>query len=173
MIQPIKIGIVGLGRVGWGMHCEELASRQDKFQIVAACDTIAERRENMVIRYRCRTYAHILDLIADPDVELVDIATRSCDHYKHASMALAAGKDVFLEKPMCVSFKEAQKLRQAAEHSPGGRLFIRHNRRFDPDITHVMNSMLGELWVESCAIWEVEQLDANAKTSVAMNLQIH
>jgi predicted dehydrogenase len=137
MPQPIKIGIVGLGRAGWGMHCEELAPRRDKFEIVAACDIIPERREKMVTRCGCRTYANIADLINDPDVELVDIATRSCDHYKHASMALAAGKVVFLEKPMCVSYSEAQKLQQAAEHSPGGKLYIRHNRRFDPDFLQI------------------------------------
>ena len=105
MTDPIKIGIVGLGRAGWGMHCEELESRQDKYTIVAACDTIPERREKMVARYGCKTYANIEDMIADPDVELVDIATRSCDHYRHAAMALATGKPAFLEKPMCVSYR--------------------------------------------------------------------
>jgi predicted dehydrogenase len=150
MTEAIKIGIVGLGRAGWGMHCEELESRRDKFEIVAACDTIPERREKMVKRYGCKTYANLADLIIDPDVELVDIATRSCDHYKHAAMALAAGKDVFLEKPMCVSYEEAQKLQQAAEHSPGGKLFIRHNRRFDPDFLHVQeiiqSGLLGDVF---------------------------
>ena len=150
MTQPIKIGIVGLGRAGWGMHCEELETRRDKFEIVAACDTIPARREKMVDRYGCKTYANIADLISDPDVELVDIATRSCDHYKHASMALAAGKDVFLEKPMCVSFGEAQKLQQAVEHAPGGSLYVRHNRRFDPDFLHVQeiirSGILGDVY---------------------------
>lgn len=150
MTQPIKIGIAGLGRAGWGMHCEELEPRQDKFKIVAACDTIPARRERMVERYGCNTYANIADMITDPDVQLVDIATRSCDHYKHASMALAAGKDVFLEKPMCVSYDEAQKLHQAAEHSPGGKLYIRHNRRFDPDFLHVkgiiQSGILGDVY---------------------------
>ena len=42
MTQPIKIGIVGLGRAGWGMHCKELETRRDKFEIVAACDIIPD-----------------------------------------------------------------------------------------------------------------------------------
>lgn len=150
MTQPIKIGIVGLGRAGWGMHCKELLGREDKFQIVAACDLIAERRERMVERYGCRVYERIEDLIADPDVELVDIATRSCDHLRHASLALGAGKDVFLEKPITVSYAEAEKLRDAAEASPGGTLYIRHNRRFDPDFLHVReiiaSGILGDVY---------------------------
>ena len=150
MRQPIKIGIVGLGRAGWGMHCKELQGREDKFQIVAACDVLPERRARMVERYGCRVYERVEDLIADPDVELVDIATRSCDHLRHASLALAAGKDVFLEKPITVSYAEAEKLREAAEASPGGTLYIRHNRRFDPDFVHVReiiaSGILGDVY---------------------------
>lgn len=150
MTQPIKIGIAGLGRAGWGMHCKELVGREDKFQIVAACDVIQSRRERMEERYGCKTYERIEDMIADPDVELVDIATRSCDHLRHATLALEAGKDVFLEKPITVSYDEAVKLREAAEASPGGKLYIRHNRRFDPDFVHVKeiiaSGILGDVY---------------------------
>ena len=150
MTQPIKIGIAGLGRAGWGMHCKELQGREDKFQIVVACDIIPERRERMVERYGCRVYERIEDMIVDPDVELVDIATRSSDHYVHASAALAAGKHVLLEKPMCASYAEAVQLREDAGQSPGGQLYIRHNRRFDPDFLHVQeiiaSGILGDVY---------------------------
>jgi scyllo-inositol 2-dehydrogenase (NADP+) len=149
MTQPVKIGIVGLGRAGWGMHCEELQGREDKFQIVAACDILPGRCEKMAERYGCKTYARIEDLLADPDVELADIATRSCDHYAHARLALAAGKHVLLEKPMCTSYVEAQQLVAAAERAPGS-LYIRHNRRFDPDFLQVKeiiaSGILGEVY---------------------------
>ena len=49
--NPIKIGLVGLGRAGWGMHCEELENKKDMFQFVAACDIIPERCEMMAKRY--------------------------------------------------------------------------------------------------------------------------
>ncbi len=156
MAQPIKIGIVGLGRAGWGMHCKELQGREDKFQIVAACDIIPERRERVVARYGCRVYERIEDLIADPDVELVDIATRSNGHYVHASAALAVGKHVLIEKPMCASYAEAVQLREdaaqspCAAKSPAGQLFVRHNRRFDPDFLHVQeviaSGILGDVY---------------------------
>ena len=149
MTQSIKIGIVGLGRAGWGMHCPELDERTDSFEIVAACDVITSRRERMAERYGCKVYADVAELIADPDVELVDIATRSCDHYAHAAMALTAGKDVLLEKPMTVSYHEAEMLREAARHS-SGNLYVRHNRRFDPDFLQVReiidSRILGEVY---------------------------
>lgn len=149
MTTPIRIGLVGIGRAGWDMHCAELQGREDKFTIVAACDLLPERRQKMAERYGCAAYASIEELIADPQVELVDIATRSRDHLAHALLALAAGKDVFQEKPMCVSYQQALQLQTAANAS-SGNLYIRHNRRFEPGFQHIREIMasgiLGEVY---------------------------
>ena len=136
MTQPIHIGIAGLGRAGWGMHCQELTGKEDLFQIVAACDVLPDRRQRMAERYGCACYERIEAMIADPRVELVDIATRTRDHFQHAMLALGAGKHVFLEKPMCLTYAEALQLKGATAQSRGA-LYIRHNRRFDPDFLHV------------------------------------
>lgn len=147
--QPIGIGIVGLGRAGWSMHCDELDARPDKYTIVAACDTVALRRQKAADRYGCNVYRDIEQLIADPNVEMVDIATRSCDHFRHASLALRAGKDVCLEKPMAVSYDHAKRLAALAGRSKGN-LYIRHNRRFEPGFVHIRQIMasgvLGEVY---------------------------
>ena len=45
--DPIRLGLAGLGRAGWGMHCEELKGKADKFRFVAACDPLAQRRRQM------------------------------------------------------------------------------------------------------------------------------
>ena len=131
MADPIRIGIVGLGRAGWGMHCAELEGKHDKFSIVAACDVIPQRCHKMADRYSCGTYEKVEDLIADPQVELVDIATRSSDHHAQCLMALEAGKDVLVEKPMCLTYGEALDLQRASQSS-AGTLYVRHNRRFEP-----------------------------------------
>jgi predicted dehydrogenase len=49
---------------------------------------------------------------------------------------LKAGKRVFVEKPMCLDYTEARKLRQA-EARARGRLFVRHNRRFEAGFRHI------------------------------------
>jgi len=128
--DPIRIGLVGLGRAGWGMHCKELESKTDKFTLVAACDIIPERCKRFEETYGGRSYESVRDLINDPEVELVDIATRSNDHYAHGIMALEAGKMVFMEKPMCLTWEEAKSLRATSERT-GSKLFVRHNRRFE------------------------------------------
>lgn len=131
-MRVIGVGIIGVGRAGWGMQCKELASRQDRFAIVAGCDTFAPWRDRFQAAYpEAQTTEDLQEILANPAVELVSIATRTCDHCAHALAALAAGKHVVLEKPMCVTMAEARQL-QAASANSTGSLFIRHNRRFEP-----------------------------------------
>ncbi len=139
---PIRTAIVGTGRAGWGMQCTELAGRADAFRIVAACDTYEPWRRRFAERYPDASVSGDIDVILDdPEVELVSIATRSVDHYDHAMRALRAGKLVFLEKPMCTTHAEAQALKAASDQGPG-RLFVRHNRRFEPGFQAV-RSIIG------------------------------
>ena len=140
MANPIRVGITGLGRAGWGMHCPELAGKEDKFVIVAGCDTQAAKRERFAAKYGCKVYSKVEDMVADPNVELMTIATRSPDHFAHASMALKAGKHVFDEKPMTANYDQARKL-QALAAKTKGKLYIRHNRRFEPGFLHIREIM--------------------------------
>ncbi|MDD5704715.1 MAG: Gfo/Idh/MocA family oxidoreductase [Kiritimatiellae bacterium] len=146
---PIRIGLVGLGRAGLCMHVPELAKFPELFRIVAACDPIKERRDDAEARTGCRTYRRYEDLLADMDVELVDIATRSDDHFDHALAALKSRRWVLLEKPMTLNYEEALKLR-AASIKAGNKLYVRHNRRFEPGFTRareaVASGVLGEVY---------------------------
>ncbi|MFD0714467.1 Gfo/Idh/MocA family protein [Paenibacillus sp. GCM10027626] len=149
MNNPILIGLAGLGRAGLGMHAAELKGKEAQFKFVAAGDPLKSCRDKMEQEYGCRTYERFEELIADPEVELVDIATRSSDHFAQGIMALEAGKHVLIEKPLCLTYDEALRLREASGKF-GGELFVRHNRRFDPDFLHVKeiiaSGLLGDVF---------------------------
>ncbi len=147
---PIRIGIAGLGRAGLEMHCPELDQYPELFKIMAVCDPVKERRDLVIERYpECRTYRRYEDLLADPDVELVDIATRSDDHAAHVMQALKTGKWVNVERPFCRDYDEAMVLRAAAIKA-GNRLLVRHNYRYEAaflQVREVMESgVLGEIY---------------------------
>ncbi len=147
---PIRMGVVGLGRAGLEMHCPELDLYPELFKIIAVCDPVKERRDLAVERYpECRTYRRYEDLLADPDVELVDIATRSDDHAAHVMQALKTSKWVSVERPFCRDHDEAMVLR-AASIKAGNRLLVRHNYRFEAaylQVREVMESgVLGEIY---------------------------
>ena len=45
--NPVKVGIWGLGRAGYGMHCNEIDLYKGELEIVAGCDILPERTENL------------------------------------------------------------------------------------------------------------------------------
>ena len=137
MQERLKVGIIGLGRSGFGLQCRELDERKDRFEIVAGCDTHKPWLDRMRDNYPdCGIYNSIEKFLANPDIEFVSIATRSVDHFEHAMAALGAGKHVMVEKPICVNYEQSAELCKAAGKSKGN-LYVRHNRRFDPDFLHV------------------------------------
>lgn len=147
-VEPVKIGIIGLGRAGYGMHCKELRDKTNLFQITAGCDPIVSRLETLSQEFGSKCYERIEDLVNDRNVDLVDIASRSSDHYTHGMIALEAGKDIVLEKPMTLHVNEAEQLVETALKK-GKNIYVRHNRRYDPDFLHVMelinSGILGEI----------------------------
>jgi predicted dehydrogenase len=131
------------------MQCTELDRRSDRFVVVAGCDTHEPWRVRFSDRYPDALVTNSLAEVLDqPDVELVSIATRSVDHYDHAMLALEAGKLVFLEKPMCTTYEQAIALRDASLRGPG-TLYVRHNRRFEPGFREVLSiiasGLLGDI----------------------------
>ena len=129
--NQIKVGIWGLGRAGFGMHTNELKKYSDEFTVVAACDIDAERFNNLKERFPdAVTYTDGDAFLADPSVELVSVAVRSPQHVDYAIRALDKGKYVFLEKPVALTTLGTAKLAEAMKAHPG-RLFFRHNRRFE------------------------------------------
>lgn len=149
MNKKIHVGIWGLGRAGNNMHVSEIQQYPQLFEIVAGCDTAEDRRQAMAAKCRCRLYADPAAFLADPDVDLVSVATRSTDHVLHACQALQAGKYVFLEKPIALNGTETRKLIAADRQFPG-RLYLRYNRHFEPPFVHIREiiatGVLGEIY---------------------------
>ena len=137
----IKTGLIGLGRAGVQMHLYELDRFASLFQLTACCDVLPDRVENVRSRYPdAAGYTDPDAFFADPDVELVCIATPSRLHVQFARKALEAGKIVFLEKPFALSEAGLEQLRQLDKMYPG-KLYLRHNRRFEACYNHVMELM--------------------------------
>jgi predicted dehydrogenase len=130
MADRINVGVIGLGRSGWNIHAAGL-EHLDPYRIHAASDPVAERRAEAEQRFGCTTYAEPNDLIADPHLDLVIVATPSHTHVPLTLAALEAGKHVVVEKPMAQSVAEVDVMTTAAERA-GRILTCFQNSRFDP-----------------------------------------
>jgi predicted dehydrogenase len=107
-----KVGQVGLGV--WGSN---LARNVDELaELVWVCDTSETRREQFTKRYPAtRVTGSFDDLLGDPELEAIVIATPVPTHYAIAKQALEAGKHVFVEKPPAMRGDEMAELVALAE----------------------------------------------------------
>lgn len=130
--KPLSVGIAGLGRSGWSIHCKLLEQLPEKYRVAAVFDNLLDRREEARGRFDCRTYEAYDALIRDADTELVVVALPTHLHAPLSIAALKAGKSVVCEKPMALSRREALSMVKAAKRSVGV-LSVFQNRRYDPD----------------------------------------
>lgn len=148
MDQVVQVGIWGIGRAGYGMIRPELLGCP-KFRIVAGCDLIAARAQQLQQDVGATAYTDAEAFLRDPAVQLVVVSTRSCDHAAMAIRAMEAGKDVLVEKPMATCLADVDRL-YAVEAHTGRKLVVRHNRRFDPHLLMaqetVSSGVLGDVY---------------------------
>ncbi len=110
----VRVGIVGLGY--WGPNLVRNFTESPFFDIAYLCDLRPNVLEEFGGRYPgiART-TRFEDVLRDPEVDAVAIATPVSTHYSLASSALAAGKHVFVEKPLARSAEEIHELMGQAE----------------------------------------------------------
>ncbi len=110
----LRIGVAGLGRIGWAFHCKRLAEHPD-WALVAVADTDAARRREAEETFHCAAVADIAELCQRGDLDAVVIATPTHLHEAMVQTALEHGLHILLEKPMAPSCDEARRIVAAAE----------------------------------------------------------
>lgn len=137
MTKKLKVGILGLGRAGRFMHSAELSQYPELFEIAAGADHDPERHKDLPSAFaNAKLYTSLEEMLANPELDLITVATRNAFHTPHAIQALEAGKYVVIEKPIAISYAQVLELKAAVERHPG-HLFLRFNRRFEPAFNHV------------------------------------
>ena len=126
----IRFGVIGLGRFG-PLHCEAIAGLPEAELVALSTRTEARLRDVARQFGVSRAYPDYRDLLADPAVDAVSIATMWDQHAAPALDALAAGKHVFIEKPMASTAEDCDAIVGAAEASPLCCM-VGHICRFNP-----------------------------------------
>jgi polar amino acid transport system substrate-binding protein len=72
------------------------------------------------------------EILANPEINAVFIATRHNSHARYVLAALEAGKSVFVEKPLAIEEEDLEKIVETARRLPNSRLMVGFNRRFSP-----------------------------------------
>ncbi len=131
----LRMGIVGLGY--WGPNLMRVLAEVPGVEVTNVCDLDEQRLSQLAHRYPAvRPTTCYAELLEDPNLDAVLIATPVFTHFQLASAALRAGKHTFVEKPLAPSSSEADELIELAEESDL-RLMCGHTFLYSPPVVAV------------------------------------
>jgi len=125
-----NVGILGCGH--WGKNLVRNFAALGALKVI--CDTDSMKLASVKEQYPdARTTTSYSEVLRDPNVQAVVIATPAATHYSHAREALGAGKDVFVEKPLSLTATDGRSLIALAERA-NRILMVGHLLRYHPGI---------------------------------------
>lgn len=140
----IEVAVVGVG--GWGKNLARNYYQLPEANLRYICDLDDAKLENMGRQYPgAQTTKSFADVLKDPELDAVIIATTGPTHYALAKDALLAGKDVYVEKPFVLEVGEAIELTEMADKD-GRILMVGHLLEYHPVVTRLKGMIeTGEL----------------------------
>lgn len=125
----LKVGLLGAGRIGQ-VHAVNIAGNL-RSTLVAVADVYPQAAETLAVKYGAEARS-VDDVLNDPDIDAVLIASSTDTHSDLIEAATASGKAVLCEKPVDLSLERAKACLEAAAQT-GKPVMIGFNRRFDPN----------------------------------------
>ena len=132
MNQPVSVGIVGLGY--WGPNLARNFAAIPGCDVRYLCDADEAARDRVARTLpAARATADLDELLADPDLDAVVLATPVPTHAELAVRVLEAGRHCFVEKPLAVTSADAERAVAAAERA-GRLLMVGHLLEYHPGV---------------------------------------
>jgi scyllo-inositol 2-dehydrogenase (NADP+) len=126
-MNQIAVGLIGYGLAGSVFHAP-LVEAEPRMRLASV---VTSRKEQVASELPvARVLGNVEELLADPSIELVIVASPNTTHVPFARAALHAGKHVVIDKPFAPTLGEADSLIALAEEK-GRLLSVFHNRRWD------------------------------------------
>jgi predicted dehydrogenase len=178
----VKVGVVGLGY--WGPNLARNFDRAPESTLAWICDASESARARWAPQFPEANVSGDLDeLLADPGLEAIAVATHVPSHADVAMRVLEAGKHCFVEKPLAQSVAEAESVVQAAD-AAGRVLMVGHLLEYHPgvdklkeiadagelgDIHYIYGNRLnlGKLRTDENALWSLGAHDVSVVLRLA------
>jgi predicted dehydrogenase len=128
--MTLHVGVAGVGVMG-RRHAHNVAALWPRARLAAVADANVEAARSVAAELDCDWYADVQEMLIQPDIQAIVIATGADSHALLAMLAARSGKDVLVEKPLALTVEDARIAAEEAEHN-GVRLQVGFMRRYDP-----------------------------------------
>ena len=125
----LRVGAVGCG--GVGLKHQLGYKEHPEAELVCVCDVDKARADARASELGVKAYYTVQDMLANEDLNAVDVVTADHLHFEPVMECLAAGRHTMTEKPLSLKIDEAEQMVAKAEEK-GVHLAINYNRRFAP-----------------------------------------
>jgi predicted dehydrogenase len=142
-VNPLRVGCIGIG--WWSDVLADAILRSGKLEIRACYTRSEEKREKFAAKYGCRPAASYQTMLADPDIEAIINTTPNDVHLATTSAAAAAGKHVFLDKPIANTISDGRAITEAC-HKAGVVLALGYQRRRESQFRWIRQRIDGGLF---------------------------
>lgn len=135
----IKIGIVGLGRIG-KVHLFNIQQLISGASIIAACSRSEKSLEYAKKHSVKGLFTSFDDMLSEGGIDAVIIASPTSLHFEHLKLAIAAGKHIFCEKPIDLSIENVKEIKSLLDANPV-KFMVGFNRRYDPNVLKIKKEL--------------------------------
>ncbi|MCT4621851.1 MAG: Gfo/Idh/MocA family oxidoreductase [Marinisporobacter sp.] len=153
-MEKIRIGIVGLGKLGW-KHAENIAYKIPNAELIAACSATTQKvekaKKELGVKYG---YTNYEEMVKNPEVDAIAIISPSKFHYEHIELALKNGKHIFCEKPLALTLEECEEIEKLVKEYPDLYFMLGFMRRFDESYAYakqkIKEGLIGKPFMVRC-----------------------
>ncbi|MBQ4259467.1 MAG: Gfo/Idh/MocA family oxidoreductase [Lachnospiraceae bacterium] len=177
----IRVGLIGCGGIG-AVHAECWLAMKDKVRLVAVADMNEERAQKYADKAGGQMYRDGRELLENEELDVVDICVPTFLHADYLEWAMAKVKNVIVEKPVCLTEAETERILEAEKKS-GALVQVAHVVRFTDAYAYlkkvVEDGTYGKVVAGDFArlsprpTWMVGHDDVNRTGSMVLDLHIH
>src|SRR5260370_15645438 len=125
-VAPLRVGCIGMG--WWSDVLADASGRSGKLKITACYTRSPDKRAAFAAKYGCRPAESYEAMLADPAIEAIVNTTPNDAHLATTGAAAAAGKHVFLDKPIAHTVSDGRAITEACRKA-GVVLALGYQRR--------------------------------------------
>lgn len=167
----MKIAVIGVGSMGQN-HARVYS---EIAELAAVCDANSAQAKKVAHRFGAKAFDDPKELLKDASIEAIAIASPTKTHFEVGIEAIAAGKHVLVEKPICSTVEEAQRLIDAAK-AQGVTLAVGHIERHNP-VVQVTKELISKKQIGEVITMASRRVSSNPvriqDTGVIMDMGSH